>query len=364
MQLMRSRCTETWHSGTVIRIIVLAKTGDRSDTPDDFGVQRPESRGIMDNLSSMSVFVRAAETRSFTKAGSQLGVSSSAIGKTIARLEERLGVRLFHRSTRSITLTQEGSLYLESCRRIFTEIEVAEQELALTKQTPSGRLRVSLPMVGMLLMPTISRFSATYPQVNLDLDFSDKLVNVIEDGFDVVVRTGEVLDSRLTARTLGTFSLRLVASPGYLAKAGTPKDPQDLLTHACLHHKFPTIGKLERWPLIWGEDKAELNLPTTTVTSTVEPLIDLAEHGLGITCVPDFAVREQVAKGTLVSVLEEFIDHTGWFRAVWPSSRYLSPKVRIFVDFMSAHLFEKSGQALVTTATPARLARTNGRATR
>jgi DNA-binding transcriptional LysR family regulator len=307
----------------------------------------------MDNLSSMSVFMHAAETRSFTKAGNQLGVSSSAIGKTIARLEERLGVRLFHRSTRSITLTQEGELYLESCRRIFTEIELAEQELALTKRTPSGRLRVSLPMLGMLLMPAISRFAAKYPQVNLDLDFSDKLVNVIEDGFDVVIRTGDVLDSRLTARALGTFSLRLVASPAYLAKAGTPKHPQDLLTHACLHHKFPTIGKLERWPLMLGEGETELNLPTTTVTSAVEPLINLAENDLGITCVPDFAIREQIAEGTLVSVLESFIDHTGWFRAVWPSSRYLSPKVRIFVDFMSTHLFDKSAQAVAVSPEPA-----------
>jgi DNA-binding transcriptional LysR family regulator len=296
----------------------------------------------MDNLTSMSVFVRAADTRSFTEAGNQLGVSSSAIGKTIARLEERLGVRLFHRSTRSITLTPEGALYLESCRRIFSEIELAEQELALTKAAPSGRLRISLPMVGMLLMPAISRFAVAYPQVRLDLDFSDRIVNVIEDGFDVVVRTGEVTDSRLTARTLGTFSLRLVASPEYLAKAGTPDTPDDLLSHACLHHKFPTIGKLERWPLVWGAGRPDLELPETTVTNTIEPLINLAENGLGITCVPDFAVRRQLASGALVSVLEPFIDHTGWFRAVWPSSRYLSPKVRIFVDFMSAHLFMKA----------------------
>jgi DNA-binding transcriptional LysR family regulator len=182
------------------------------------------------NLTAMSVFVQAADTRSFTKTGNHLGVSSSAIGKTIARLEERLGVRLFHRNTRSITLTPEGALYLESCRRIFAEIEIAEQEFALMKLAPSGRLRVSLPMVGMLLMPVISSFAAAYPQINLDLDFSDKLVNVIEDGFDVVVRTGDALDSRLTARTLGTFSLRLVASPEYLARTGTPKHPPSRAT--------------------------------------------------------------------------------------------------------------------------------------
>src|SRR6202171_3005274 len=119
----------------------------------------------MDSLSALGVFVRAAETRNFTDAGRRLSVSSSAVGKTVSRLEERLGVRLFHRSTRSITLTPEGVLYLESCKRIFLEIEMAEQELALTKAAPSGLLRVSLPMVGMLLMPVISRFLADHPQV-------------------------------------------------------------------------------------------------------------------------------------------------------------------------------------------------------
>jgi DNA-binding transcriptional LysR family regulator len=293
----------------------------------------------MDNLASMSVFVRAADARSFTEVGTQLGVSSSAIGKTIARLEERLGVRLFHRSTRSVTLTPEGIMYLESCRRIFLEIDIAKQELALTKTVPSGLLRVSLPMVGTLLMPVISRFLAAHPQITLDLDFSDKLVNVIDDGFDVVVRTGESVDSRLTARTLGTFSLQLVASPAYLAKAGTPAQPKDLLHHACLHHKFPTTGKLERWPLKSIDDSAELHLPIAAVTSTVEPLISMTENGLGIACLPDFAVRRQIANRTLVQVLPEFTEHTGRFRAVWPSSRFLSPKVRAFVDFMGTHLF-------------------------
>ena len=292
----------------------------------------------MDNLASMSVFVRAADARSFTDAGAQLGVSPSAIGKTIARLEERLGVRLFHRSTRSITLTPEGVMYLESCRRIFFEIDIAEQELALTKGAPLGLLRVSLPMVGMLLTPVISRFLATYPQITLDLDFSDKLVNVIEDGFDVVIRTGESIDSRLTARILGTFSLQLVASPAYLKKAGTPTQPTDLLRHACLHHKFPTVGKLERWPLKSVDDSTELHLPVAAVASTIEPLITMAESGLGIACVPDFAVRGQLADGALFQVLSRFTEHTGRFRALWPSSRYLSPKVRAFVDFMGTHL--------------------------
>ena len=134
----------------------------------------------MDSLGSLNVFVQAAEARSFTVAGRQLGVSSSAIGKAVARMEERLGVRLFHRSTRSVTLTAEGSLFLERCRRIFSEIEAAELELSQMHEAPRGTLRVSLPLVGMLMMPTLVAFMRAYPEIMMDLDFSDRVVDVIE----------------------------------------------------------------------------------------------------------------------------------------------------------------------------------------
>ena len=138
----------------------------------------------MDSLGSLNAFVQAAEARSFTLAGRQLGVSSSAIGKAVARMEERLGVRLFHRSTRRITLTAEGALFLERCRRIFAEIEAAELELSQTHEAPRGTLRVSLPLVGMLMMPTLVAFMRAYPEIVLDLDFSDRVVDVIEAPFD------------------------------------------------------------------------------------------------------------------------------------------------------------------------------------
>ncbi|NVJ21917.1 LysR family transcriptional regulator [Myxococcus sp. AM011] len=294
----------------------------------------------MDSLGSLNAFVQAADARSFTLAGRQLGVSSSAIGKAIARLEERLGVRLFHRSTRTITLTPEGSLFLERCRRIFCEIEAAELELAQTQGAPRGRLRVSMPIVGMLMMPTLSAFMRAYPDIELDLDFSDRLVDVIDEGFDGVVRAGEVSDSRLMARVLGTFRLTLVGSPDYLARKGTPRKPEDLKSHACLHHRFASNGKLERWPLRRG--RKELELPTTAIVNTIEPLIFMAEQGLGITCLPDFAIRRQLADGSLVTVLEQHSQHQGTFRMLWPSSRYLSPKLRVFVDFMAKHLFAGS----------------------
>ncbi|QCI66227.1 LysR family transcriptional regulator [Phreatobacter stygius] len=293
----------------------------------------------MDSLGSLNAFVQAAETRSFTAAGRQLGISSSAVGKAVARLEQRLGVRLFHRSTRTITLTPEGACFLDRCRRIVLEIEAAELELAQTQGAPRGRLRVSLPLASMLMMPALSAFMRAYPEIELDLDFTDRLVDVIDEGFDAVVRAGEVSDLRLMTRALGTFRLKLVGSPGYFASRGVPRKPDDLRSHACLLHRYPTTGKFERWPLRRGAKDIEIDLPTTAVVNTIEPLIAMAEQGLGIACLPDFAIRRQLDDGTLVTVLDDCLHHAGTFRMLWPSSRYLSPKLRVFVDFMAQNLF-------------------------
>ena len=298
----------------------------------------------MDSLSGIVFFVQAAKTRSFSEAGRNLGVSSSAVGKSVARLEERLGIRLFHRSTRNITLTAEGALFLERCRRILGELEAAEQELSETRQAPKGRLRISLPLVSQLVMPTLTAFMHNYPAIELDVDFSDRLVDVIEEGFDVVIRTGDLTDSRLMSRALGTFRLRLVAAPGYLTQNGIPVVPADLASHACLQHKFPSTGRFEPWPLKRNEGEMELTLPTRMVCNTTETLIDVARAGLGIACLPDFMVRDAIKRGELVTLLDNFIEHQGSFRLLWPSSKHLSPKLRVFIDFMSVELFKVEGK--------------------
>jgi DNA-binding transcriptional LysR family regulator len=292
----------------------------------------------MDSLGSLNAFVRAAETRSFTVAGRQLGVSSSAIGKSVARMEERLGVRLFHRSTRSITLTAEGALFLDRCRRIFSEIEAAELELSQTLEAPRGTLRVGLPLVGMLMVPTLAAFMRTYPEIMLDLDFSDRIIDVIEEGFDAVVRFADAGDTRLMSRALGTYRRRLVAAPAYLAAKGVPKTPDDLKAHACLHHRFPTSRRFEQWPVPPEQAGVEIELPKTAVASTLEPLIYMAEQGLGIAYLPDFAIGRQLREGLLVTVLDDYTDRSGPLRVLWPSSRHLAPKLRAFVDFLAANL--------------------------
>ncbi|MBJ7532714.1 LysR family transcriptional regulator [Rhodomicrobium vannielii ATCC 17100] len=294
----------------------------------------------MDHMAGLGAFMQAAETRSFVAAGRQLGVSASAVGKAIARLEQRLGVRLFHRSTRSITLTPEGAMFLDRCRRIVCEIEAAELELSQRQGAPRGKLRVSLPLVGMLLMPAIGTFVRTYPEIELDLDFTDRLVDVIDEGFDAVIRTGEVSDSRLMTRVVGTFQQCLVAAPRYLKERGTPQTPKDLLNHACLHHKFPSTGKLERWPLHADGRPLDIELPATVVVSTIEPLLSLAEQGVGIACLPDFAVARQIEDETLVPLLQDHTENAGTFRLLWPSTRFASPKLTAFTEFIAKHLFE------------------------
>ena len=294
---------------------------------------------VADRLGSLSTFVHAAELRSFTSAGRRLGISSSAVGKTIVRLEQRLGVQLFVRSTRSVTLTAEGQAFLERCRRILAEIEAAETEIAQSHGEPAGRIRVSMPLTSVLLTPTITAFAAAYPKIELDIDFSDRIVDLVEEGFDVVLRTGPATDSMLMTRVIGSFRYVVVASPDYLGRAGAPQTPEDLLSHSCLHHRWSTSGKLEGWRLKRDGQYLNLELPTSLVCSTIEPLIDMAERGLGIACLPIFAVRRQLDEGSLISLLDGHLDDLGVFRLVWPARRQLLPRVRIFVDFMAEHLF-------------------------
>lgn len=293
----------------------------------------------MDSLNGFVVFVQVAETRSFVAAGRLLGVSASAIGKSVVRLEEKLGARLFHRSTRSVTLTAEGSLFLERSRRILAEIEAAQLELSQATSEPSGRLRVSLPLVSPLMLPVLAAFMRAYPKIELDLDFTDRLVDVIEEGFDAVVRTGDPADSRLSARRLGTFRSLLVASPDYLAQRGTPHKPADLLDHTCLHYRFPNSGKLEPWVLRHDADEPRLMVPTSMICNNIETRVCFALQGLGIAYLPEFAIREPLAEGRLCAVLSEYAERTGVFHVLWPASKHPSPKVRAFVDFLSARVF-------------------------
>jgi DNA-binding transcriptional LysR family regulator len=297
----------------------------------------------MDNLNGIVAFVRTAETLSFVAAGQKLGVSASAVGKTIARLELSLGVRLFHRTTRKVTLTDEGRDFYDRCHRILEDLHEAQTVLSESAQTPRGRLRVSLPAIGYrFLLPVLPEFTERYPDIELDLDFNDRLVDVVEGGFDAVIRSGSLTDSSLMARRLGEFRFTLCASPSYLARHSKPLTPEDLASHACVRYRFPTTGKLQPWILSLVDEFEPAQLRSTMVCNNMEALREAVIAGFGIGYMPDFLARDAIATGALATVLDAWLVTPGQFSILWPSSRQLSPKVRVWVDFMCERLFERT----------------------
>lgn len=293
-----------------------------------------------DRLSGLSAFVRAADLGSFVAAGRTLGLSASAVGKAVTKLERQLGVRLFQRSTRSLGLTEEGRLFHERCRRILDDLDDAQAALARTKEAPRGRLKVSTPIVAYhLLLPILPDFLARYPEVELDLDFNDRIVDLVEEGVDVAIRSGDLPDSRLMARTLRPFRLLLCAAPSYLDRYGVPATPRDLDGHRAIRFRFPNSGKLQGWPLTLPAGEPELRLRSVITCNNMEALRGAAVRGLGIGCMPDFLARESLASGALRTLLDQDIDGPAQFSVIWPSSRHLSPKIRVFVDFLGARLF-------------------------
>ncbi|KAF0866715.1 LysR family transcriptional regulator [Pseudomonas sp. LD120] len=293
----------------------------------------------MDNLNGLQVFVCVVQSGSLVAAGERLGLSASAVGKALARLEQRLGVRLLNRSTRRLSLTDEGALFYERGQRIVDEVHEAEAELARLSDAPRGRLRVSLPAIGYrMLLPILPAFSARYPDIELDLDFNDRLIDVIAEGVDAVIRSGELPDSQLRSRSLGPFGFVLVGAPGYFARRGIPHSPRELERHACLRYKFPGGPQLQPWRLHLADSPTPLVLGSALTSNNLESLIHAATQGLGIAYVPDFVVSGALADGSLVSVLDDFQQERGKFSILWPSSRHLLPKLRVFVDFLGEHL--------------------------
>lgn len=295
----------------------------------------------MESLNGILAFVKTAESLSFVSAARAMGISASAVGKNVARLESSLKVRLFQRSTRKVSLTAEGQLFYERCRRILDDLQDAEAMLSHSIQAPRGRLRVSLPTIGYrFLLPLMPAFRKAYPEIELEMDFNDHLVDLIDDGFDVVIRSGGLADSKLMSRKLGPFRFVLCAAPTYLARKGRPQTLADLERHDCLRYRFVTTGKIMDWSLGADPEITQLRLPTVLTLNNMEAMLMAAVDGHGIAYMPDFLVRESVRTGALESLLDAHTSDQGQFWALWQSSRHLSPKIRVFVDFIAERLFK------------------------
>jgi DNA-binding transcriptional LysR family regulator len=292
----------------------------------------------MDNLGDIAAFVRTAERLSFAEAARDLGLSPSAIGKSVARLEASLGVRLFHRTTRRVSLTEEGMLLHARCRRILDDLRDTEEIVARSAGMPRGILRISLPTIGYrFLLPVLPEFFARYPEIELDLDFNDRLIDIVEGGFDAAIRSGPLADSSLMSRRLGPFRFVLCAAPGYLDRNGTPTRPADLAMHDALRFRFPTTGKLQDWRLA-GETPLP-GLRTVLTCNNMEAMRAAAIDSLGIAYMPDFLAEEAIRSGALVTVLDRFLVDPGQFSVLWSSGRQMSSRLRAFIDFVSDRLF-------------------------
>lgn len=301
----------------------------------------------MENLNGLKIFVRVSETLSFVETGRQLGLSASAIGKAIARLEHRLGVRLLNRNTHDVSLTAEGLLFLRRSRRILSEVELAAQELSESRQSVGGPMRISIPTWATTFMPIFARFIQAFPKLKLELDLSDRLVDIVAEGYDLVIRTGEIQSSSMMTKSLDSFRHVLVASPTYLATHGIPHSPASLQAHLCLHRRHPETGQIEPWPLFDGDANLDLELPIAAIANSVDARIELAEHGAGIACVPAICVDRQLEDGRLISLLDSSIRNAGALHLLWASGATPSRNVRALIDYLTqAGLNERLGSAL------------------
>ncbi|MFO1072708.1 MAG: LysR family transcriptional regulator [Geminicoccaceae bacterium] len=288
----------------------------------------------------MAAFVQVVEDGGFTAAARSLRVSPSAVSKLVARLEDRLGVRLLQRTTRRLSLTAEGRLFYERCRELLDEIAAAEELVSGSRLRPRGILRVGVSHgFGMrCLVPLVPLFAERYPEIVLELAFADRRVDLVAEGLDLAIRLGSVQDESLVARRLGEHGRIVCAAPAYLARHGTPRLPEDLLAHNCI--LFDQPEHLNQWPFRRPDGSIErVRVRGMARSDSGDALYQLLLNGFGIAWAADFLARDDLAAGRLVPLLEPFrVDLRTAVHAVYPQRRHLPAKVRTLIDFLVERL--------------------------
>ncbi|HLO62879.1 MAG TPA: LysR family transcriptional regulator [Azonexus sp.] len=292
----------------------------------------------MDRLDAMQLFVRVAELGSFAAAAQQIGVARSVVTRQIAGLEAHLGIKLMARSTRRLTLTSAGTAYLEKCRVILNLVEAAETGVAEERQTPRGSIRISLPLSYGLkrLAPLLLDFTRRYPEVVLDMDYSDRRINLIEEGIDLAIRITRRLDAGDVARRIGTSRMLVLAAPDYLSRHGTPRHPAELAHHVCLG--YTNAGSALAWQFIVDGQLENFHVRSRLNANNGEVLTEAAAQGLGITCQPDFIADDFLATGRVVEILGDFPTPELGIYAMLPSNRHVPHRVRVLMDYLAERL--------------------------
>jgi DNA-binding transcriptional LysR family regulator len=288
----------------------------------------------MDRLTSMAVFVRVAEAGSFAAASPTLGISSPMVGKHVRFLEERLGAQLLNRTTRRQSLTEVGRAYYERCKLVLAEAEAADALAADLQSVPRGRLRISAPVTfgSWSLTPMLTRYMRRYPEVLVDLRLNDRIVDLIDEGYDAAIRIAPLSDSSLIVRTLRPWRLIACASPAYLAARGTPRMPGDLAEHECLGFSYWGRGPLDSWEFTGESGTQHVKVSSRFQVNAGPALRSAALEGFGITLQAEDMLLDDLRSGRLVQVLPEFPVPSLPMYIVFPPSHRPTPKLRSFVD--------------------------------
>lgn len=287
------------------------------------------------NIEYLKLFVRIATTHNISSAGKELGLSPAVSSTHISKLEDSLGVRLIHRTTRKVSLTEEGLAFLPHAQDVLDSIETAKESIGIGDIKPKGRLRVAAPASfgRMHLLPSLNGFLQQYPDLVVDLHLSDSVIDMVEGGFDIAIRDAKLNDSTLIARKLSPVKRIVCASPEYLKAHGEPKSLEDLLDHNCIN----LIG-LETWEFDSPQGQKSIKTKNRLRTDNGEAARDACIQSLGITICSTWCCYEQLKKNQLVHILRDYpcvSDTAIW--AVYPSSRLLAPKVRLFIDYLSEY---------------------------
>lgn len=303
------------------------------------------------DVHGMRVFARVAALSNISAAASELEMTPGNVSKRLQTLENSLGVRLFDRNTRMIRITEEGQMLLRSVTRILAEIDDVQEKLTESATHPRGTLRITAPAaLGRSVRPGICEFQQKHPNVTVELHMTDRIVDILEEGYDVAIRTGPLPDSQLIAKRLAPDKYYILASPKYVEKNGRPATPHDLAEHNCL-----VLGENSVWRFSNGEADMSVRVSGTLSSNNTEMLIEAARYGLGIVRISALKTHDLIQDGQLVRVLNDYDvagDTAIW--ALFPSSRHISPKVRVFLDFFAARFRQRhhkgAGATLLTAA--------------
>ena len=291
----------------------------------------------------IEVFVRVARAGSFSAAARDLGQTPSAISKQIGRLEDRLGARLFDRTTRRVRLTESGAAFFERCAQIVSEMDEAARAVSQSHGPPRGTLRLNAPVVFARLhvVPILAEFLAAYPEIQIDATFNDRFVDLVEEGVDVAIRIGELADSSLIARRLAPNRRVVCGAPPYFERNGYPERPADLTGHNCLVYTY--LASRRDWRLVCAtgkhrEDPELVRVSGNFEANNAEAIRGALLSGLGLGLLPLWLVGEDLRSGQLVRALPDYHGADSAIYIVYPPGRYLSPKVRCFIDFFAERL--------------------------